>query len=122
MTAVAAPLSIETFLFANRVQLQLCGELDVATAPVLRERLASAFSARPAELVLDVSELEFVDSSGLGMLLSAQKRSLEGGVALSICGAGPQLSQLLVITGLVEVLNVAEAANEFLAAGRLRAD
>ena len=122
MTAVAVPLSIETFLFANRIQLQLCGELDIATAPLLQDRLASAFSAGPTHVVLDVSGLDFVDSSGAALFLSAHKRSVSEGVDLSIRGARPQFLQLLQVTGLVDLLDVVPRGIQTVAAVAFPAD
>jgi anti-sigma B factor antagonist len=60
------------------VVLTLAGELDLATAPVLQERLDAALR-RGAVVVIDLSRLRFVDSSGLGMLVQAERQLRESG-------------------------------------------
>ena len=60
------------------VVLTLVGELDLATAPVLQERLDAALRGKAA-VVIDLSRLRFIDSSGLGMLVQAERQLRESG-------------------------------------------
>jgi anti-anti-sigma factor len=56
--------------------VQICGELDISTAPDLRERLLAILNRRaPSRLVLDLSKLEFMDSSGVAVLVSTERRT-----------------------------------------------
>ena len=55
--------------------LRLSGELDMATAPRLREALSSVLDARPSSIAVDVADLTFVDSTGVGVFLSASRRA-----------------------------------------------
>jgi anti-sigma B factor antagonist len=85
----------------------LVGELDMATAPVLSSCIDPHLKDGPPELVLDLSGLSFIDSSGLAVLLVAQRMLSAQGRTLKI--TSPQRSALRVfeIAGVMDVLNVA---------------
>jgi anti-sigma B factor antagonist len=92
---VGAPFEIHESNAPDLVRLRLVGELDIATAPVLTERLNRL---RSAALVvrLDLSVLEFIDSSGLHVLLEAvhdSERLVEVEPELA-----PQVRRLLELT------------------------
>ena len=109
MTATEEYLGIVTSGIGDRVEIQLAGDLDVATAPLVAEHLQAAFATDAAELVIDATELEFVDSSGLGLLLTVHKRSAAEGKGFSLRGVRPQLLLLLQVTGLSDVSMLAVA-------------
>jgi anti-sigma B factor antagonist len=73
------------------------GELDMATCPQLRERL---LELTDQVVTLDFAAVTFMDSSGTGVLLEAQKRIREDGGKLVLYGLGPQLRRVLEISGL----------------------
>ena len=68
------PLHVETAAYDERLELQLKGELDIGTVAGLRQALELASDAGMARIVVDMSELEFVDSSGLQELIVTHKR------------------------------------------------
>lgn len=74
------------------------GELDLATAPVLEARLAEAESNRPESICVDMGEVEFIDSTGLRVLLGAAGRAREGGWRFQISRPTDQVSKLLELT------------------------
>jgi anti-sigma B factor antagonist len=69
----------------GRVVVTVRGEIDVATSPGLRDRLYSIIDGGARELVVDLSGLGFIDSSGLGVLVATLKhmRELEGELVLA---------------------------------------
>jgi anti-sigma B factor antagonist len=80
------------------------GELDLATAPALEAALARAFEQVGAgRVVLDLRELEFIDSSGLRTLLTARKRADEAGAAFSLVAGHRGLERTLEIAGVHKV-------------------
>ncbi len=80
------------------------GELDLATAPALEAALARAFqSAGAARVVLDLRELEFIDSSGLRTLLTARKRAEDAGSQFSLVAGHRGLERTLEIAGVHKV-------------------
>lgn len=84
----------------------VAGELDLLTIRVLREALDELVATGATDVVVDLSGLTFIDSSGLGTLVRAKRRLrvLRGSVAL-VCQEGPVL-RLLALTGLRHVLRV----------------
>jgi anti-sigma B factor antagonist len=80
------------------------GELDLATAPALDAALDGAFEAAGAgHVVLDLRELEFIDSSGLRSLLTARRRSEEAGSRFSLVAGHRGLERTLEIAGVRQV-------------------
>ncbi len=80
------------------------GELDLATAPALEAALGRAFEeAGSGRVVLDLRELEFIDSSGLRTLLTARKRADEAGSEFSLVAGHRGLERTLEIAGVHKV-------------------
>jgi anti-sigma B factor antagonist len=75
------------------------GEIDISTVTRLRERLFEiAASGRP--LVVDLSQVSFIDSVGLSMLVGTANRAAAHGGSLQVVCARPKIGQLLRLTGL----------------------
>ena len=82
------------------VRLALKGDLDLASAPQLDAHVA-ALRPFAAPLVLDVSRLEFIDSSGLRALTAARRAAVDDvGAAVQLVGCRRSLNTLLEMTGL----------------------
>jgi anti-anti-sigma factor len=80
------------------------GELDLATAPALDNALTRAFEGGPtARVVLDLRELEFIDSSGLRTLLTARRRADDAGTNFSLVAGHRGLERTLEIAGVHKV-------------------
>ncbi len=86
-----------------------CGELDIATTPELEHVLDQAGADGVTEIVLDLRELTFMDSTGLRALAQANWRAEESGVALSIIRGSPQIERVLEISGLQALLPLVDA-------------
>ena len=78
--------------------LSLAGELDLADAPALREALRRAVARSPKRLVVDLTEVTFVDSTVLGALVEA--RSAVGGDAFALAAPGFEVRRALEVSGL----------------------
>jgi anti-anti-sigma factor len=89
-----------------------CGELDIATTPELEQALADATADAATEIVLDLRELTFMDSSGLRALAQANTRAGESGVELSIWRGPRQIERVLEISGLGELLPLVDPPPE----------
>lgn len=79
------------------------GELDLATAPALEASLARAFEDDCGHVVLDLRELEFIDSSGLRTLLTARRRAEDAGQRFSLVAGHRALERTLEIAGVHKV-------------------
>lgn len=90
------------------------GEIDVATAPPLRDRLQSLTTAGKSTVVVDLLGVTFLDSTALGVLVGALKRCREAGGDLPLVITEPRILKVFEITGLTGVFaihaNVEEAA------------
>ena len=86
--------------------LAVCGEIDIATAPRLITALNDAVTDGDGPLVVDLTEVAFMDSTGLALLIDTQRRlaSRERGFAV-ICPPGP-LMRVFETTDMVERLGV----------------
>jgi anti-sigma B factor antagonist len=85
------------------------GDLDLATAPALREMLIELVAAGMVRVVVDLADVTFIDSSGLGILVGAAKRLEAANGRLAIRNPRPQAQQVLELTGLDEVLGMEES-------------
>lgn len=96
--------------------MRVTGEIDMATAPRLRQHVQSVVAARkPAGLVLDLERVEFVDSTGLGVMVGAARRMrmIDGGFAI-VCSQS-HLRELFRITRLDEVFDLYDSLEAALA-------
>jgi anti-sigma B factor antagonist len=107
-------LQIEVRREPDRAVVALHGELDLASAPLLQSELESAEAGGTALLVLDVQELDFIDSTGLRVILSAHKRAQERGREFALTRIQQQLQRLLTITGVGEHLRVIDSPDALL--------
>src|SRR5947209_8743398 len=79
------------------------GDIDLATAPELKQRLADVVAAGARYLIVDLRSVEFVDSTGLGVLLSIQRRvDAGGGKLLTVC-TDRGVRRVFEIAGVAEV-------------------
>ena len=88
----------------GRTVVELKGELDMATAPGLAERLQRLTDGGAGPVTLDVSGLEFCDSSGLAVLVEAQRRGRARGVTVALRSPSRALRRLLGVTHLEDLL------------------
>jgi anti-sigma B factor antagonist len=84
-------------------RVNLSGELDLATAPQLQHALTEAAAGRTA-LILDLSELTFMDSTGLHLILSARARLAEADCRLVLVPGDHQVQQIFELTGVDRLL------------------
>lgn len=96
------------------VVVRIIGELDLAAVPSTRSVLQGAASSLPGSggLVLDLRQVDFCDSAGLGVLLGGVRRARNVGLpCVAVCGDG-RLRDLLALTGLDLVMDVVDAPPE----------
>ena len=95
--------------------LEVGGEIDVATAPRLREQLISLVNDERYRIVVDLDAVDFIDSTGLGVLIGALKRvrTHDGDLAL-VCSEA-RILKVFEITGLLSVFAVHPTVDEAVA-------
>jgi anti-sigma B factor antagonist len=99
-------LKIGTRQDNGRTVMAVAGEIDVYTAPTLREQLSQLVADGHYHLVLDLEEVAFLDSTGLGVLVGGLKRvrAHEGSLAL-VCSQ-ERILKVFRITGLTKVFPI----------------
>jgi anti-sigma B factor antagonist len=95
--------------------LHVAGEVDLATAPALRDALGALLAdGAAARVVVDLSAVTFLASSGLAALLEAHQRACASGRALRVVVAERTVWRVLEVTGLVRVLDCHASLREAL--------
>lgn len=104
-------LSIDVSPRAASTVVTLAGDIDIQTAPALRERLASLpQSARL--VVVDLSAVEFLDSSGVGALVGAAAALRDAGGSLRLACPPPRVQKVFRISRLAEVIPIYDDVDE----------
>ncbi|CAB1128687.1 anti-sigma F factor antagonist (spoIIAA-2); anti sigma b factor antagonist RsbV [Candidatus Hydrogenisulfobacillus filiaventi] len=94
----------------NRIVVALKGELDLTTAGPLREALDQLLDRHPGrDLVLDLAEVPFVDSSGLGVILGRYRRVRQEGRQLAIVNPRPHVRAVFDMAGMDTLMSIAPA-------------
>ena len=88
--------------------VRVSGELDMYSAPRLREVLVTLVNEGQADLVVDMADVSFMDSSGLGVLVGVLKRCRTAGGSLVLRHVTPTTGKVLAITGLDRVFSAPE--------------
>lgn len=106
MSHDALSVEIKSEHDGDAIIYRLQGTLDLATSPSLKAALIEAADEGKHDILVDLSQLEFLDSTGLGALIGAHRRAIEhGGCVRLIVNEGPIL-RLLTITGLMAIFSV----------------
>ena len=95
--------------------VKLGGELDLYNAPQVRDALSEACSDSPQRVVVDLSEVEFIDSTALGILIEARTR-LDNRRAFLLAAPGLETRRALEISGLDRHFGVHDSVSEALLA------
>ncbi|HEY1507918.1 MAG TPA: STAS domain-containing protein [Solirubrobacteraceae bacterium] len=89
--------------------ISVSGELDLASSPALEEELERVAKSDATTIVVDLAELEFMDSTGLSVLVRAHQRAEESGRRLGLVNGSQQVQRLLTLTGVADRLTLADA-------------
>src|SRR5688500_8224204 len=96
-------LTVSTQTVGDRTVVAVGGEIDVYTAPKLREQLVDLVAAGSYHLVVDLEAVEFLDSTGLGVLVGGLKRVRAHDGSLELICSQERLLKIFRITGLAKV-------------------
>lgn len=107
----AEHLQVEVRGDPDRTVLRLLGELDLASAPLLQTEIERVETQDAPLIVLDLDDLEFIDSTGLRIILAAHERAQERGRMLALTRGSQQVKRLFSITRAGEHLRIIENAD-----------
>jgi anti-sigma B factor antagonist len=106
----AVPLEVRSELVGDLHVFDVAGELDLNTAPALREPLDEAIRNGARAVMVDLSDCEFIDSTGIALLVwawqeldgrdGAQRRQI------ALCCPNAQVRRLLELTGVIDAISI----------------
>ena len=109
-------IALDTSRHGTRSVVRIGGRLDLVSAPELRSALDHALDDRPARLVVDLGGVDFMDSTGLGVLVAAQRKANQAGSAIVLSAACPIVTTVLRVTSAIEILPLYDTPEQALAA------
>lgn len=83
------------------------GDIDLSRSPLMRKRIAEAVAAKPTRLVIDLSKVPYMDSSGVATLVEALQHARRGGWKLVLCDLHPKVRSIFQIAKLESVFTIA---------------
>lgn len=104
-------LSLSTRTEGDRTVVVVGGEIDVYTAPKLREQLIDLVSSGQYHLVVDMEGVEFLDSTGLGVLVGGLKRVRSHDGELVLVCTKSRILKVFEITGLTKVFSIHDSVD-----------
>lgn len=109
-------LSLATRTEADHVVVEVVGEIDVYTAPKLREAFIDLVAQGSYQLVIDMEQVEFLDSTGLGVLVGGLKRVRAHDGTLRLVCSQERILKIFRVTGLTKVFPIHASLDDALAA------
>lgn len=89
----------------SKLTIKIEGKLDTTTAPELKESLDSTLDG-VTELIMDISNLIYISSAGLRVLLLTHKTMSRAGGSMTITGANETVMEIFDMTGFSDILNI----------------
>jgi anti-sigma B factor antagonist len=111
-------LDVSTHIEHESGVVAVAGEIDLATVGPFRQAISDLVNGGLVHLVIDLSAVTFIDSTGLGVLVGARKRVRDGGGSLRLVCTHHRVLRLLAVTGLAQAMPVHASTDEALAVGR----
>ncbi|MGK2855677.1 MAG: STAS domain-containing protein [Thermoanaerobaculia bacterium] len=94
------------------VQLALIGKLDVAGLDAVQARFRDLTTTTPRNTIVDLSELEFIGSMGIGMLISCAKAMARQDARMVLAGPQPEVGSVLHMTGIDNVIPIVASVED----------
>jgi anti-sigma B factor antagonist len=108
-------LSLNVRTVGEQSVLDVVGEVDVYSAPELRERLTGLLNATTPSLVVNLADVSFLDSTGIGTLVAGLNRAVQFGGTLTLVCDHERILKLFRITGLDTVFSIRPSVDEAIA-------
>lgn len=105
-------LDVATERQGSACRIAVTGEIDVYTSPQLKQSLVAALDEGCVDVVVDLEGVSFIDSSGLGVLVSGLRRVKERGGSMRIVCTREQVLKIFRITGLDKVFPIFSSLEE----------
>jgi len=105
-------LSLENDTLGPWTVVRVSGELDLHTSPQLRDHALALLGEPPVRIALDMSDVSFMDSSSLGMLVTCLKRVRERDGRLVLAGVNGSPQKVFTLTGLDRVFDMVPSVED----------
>ena len=93
----------------NTLWAHIFGEIDHHSARLIRETIDAVLTSHsPDALILELSGITFMDSSGLGLVMGRYTKACEAGITFSVCGASPRITKMFDMAGLDRIIDYKE--------------
>ena len=92
--------------------VDLNGEIDVYTSPKVKETITDLIDKGHYALVINLENVRYIDSTGLGVLIGGLKRVREHSGTVHLVCTNPQIKKIFDITGLVKIFGIFETEND----------
>lgn len=87
--------------------IHVAGEVDMLTGPALQDQISNFLAIQPERLIIDLSQVSFLGSNGLQVLVNARKVAAEQGTTLQLSGTSPRaVARPLEVTGLSHLFEI----------------
>ncbi|MDP4092996.1 MAG: STAS domain-containing protein [Bacillota bacterium] len=105
---MSSELNFKEVQSENLYELYVSGEVDIYTSQVLKSKLYEIIDANQKDLLIECSELNYIDSTGLGIFVGALKKVKQYNKQIYISGLKDNIKKLFVITGLDKLFIIKE--------------
>lgn len=99
-----APFRVDVHPERARVRVEPIGEVDLATADILREQLRELRESGFHEVVLDLRRVTFLDSTGIALILTEDRHAREAGLVFTLISGPPAVQRVLGMCGVIDEL------------------
>ena len=104
-TAADAGCVINEEWFGRTVVVSASGVVDMLTSPLLEASLTTSLKQKPAAIIVDLSEVEFLASAGMGVLVAAREQAASD-IRFGVVASGPATSRPLTLIGLADIIGL----------------
>jgi anti-anti-sigma factor len=104
-TAADAGCVINEEWFGRTVVVSASGVVDMLTSPHLEASLTTSLKRNPAAVIVDLSEVEFLASAGMGVLVAAREQAATD-IRFGVVASGPATSRPLTLIGLADIIGL----------------
>ena len=102
-------LQVESMAQGRRLRVVVSGEVDVSNAEDLRAQIDAGLSDETVqEVEVDMAEVSYIDSTGIGVLVGAATRSADAGVTFAVTNPQPNVRRVLGLLGVEGQLNISD--------------
>ncbi len=107
----ASETALKSAVRGRTLTVYLDGEIDHHSAREIRSRIdTKVFIQRPDELILDLSRVGFMDSSGLGLILGRYAKTAELGIRFKVVNPTPEVRRILDLAGVERLIRIETAS------------